>query len=133
MPDHLKQGMAAMAGYPAVWLFSLLLHAIDADVNSVAGFQKLAVMPSVYGIAMLLFIPCLLAIVGFWARGGRAYGGVLLVTLVLIGVWLTLGGSTASTFWGYMISFSGVMFVSALFLLPGTIPAVLIIKAQRKE
>lgn len=133
MPDRIKPILAVLAGFPAVWLFSLLLHAIDADANSAAEFWALATAPAVYGIACFLYLPCLLAIFGFWAQGSRTYITVLLGTIVSIGIWLTVGGSTASTLGGYLMSFSGVALFSSLFFLPGTLPAVLLIRAQRRQ
>ncbi len=125
MPDHLKQILAAIAGFPVVWFFSLLLHAVDANIGSAGGLITLATTLSVWGLSVFLFIPCLVALYGFWVRGVRVYMVVLLGTIILVGFWLTLGGSTASTFWGYIISFGGVVLVSAIFLVFGTLPSVL--------
>ena len=104
---------------------------IDADLNGFEGFFSLITVPSVYGLAAFLFIPCLMAVIGLGTRGIRAYWAVLIGAALLISVWLTIGGSTASDFWGYAVSFSGVTAITVLFLMPGTIPGVLFLKMSR--
>ena len=100
MSEDFKRLLAALSGYPALWLFSALLHMIDADLNGFEGFFSLITVPSVYGLAAFLFVPCLIAVIGFGTRGIRAYWAVLIGAALLISVWLTIGGSTASDFWG---------------------------------
>ena len=121
-----------LAGYPALWLFSALLHMVDADLNGLEGFFALTTMPSVYLIAALLFIPCILAVMGFRAIGVGAYWFILIVSAVMIGAFLTIGGSTASDFWGYAVSFGGITLISSLFMMPGTLPGVLFLKMSQE-
>ena len=131
MSEDFKRLLATLSGYPALWLFSALLHMIDANLNGLAGFFSLITEPSVYGLATFLFVPSLIAVIGFGTRGIRTYWTVLIGAALLIGVWLTIGGSTASDFLGYAVSFSGVTIVSVLFLIPGTVPGVLFLKMSR--
>ena len=133
MSEDFKRLLATLAGYPALWLFSVLLHMVDADLNGFEGFLSLITAPSVYGLAAFLFVPCLIAVIGFGTRGARAYWAALIGAALLIGVWLTIGGSTASDFWGYVVSFSGVTFISVLFLMPGTLPGVLFLKMNTRK
>ena len=131
MSTESKRLIAALAGYPALWLFSALLHMVDANLNGLEGFLPLVTTPSVYGLAAFLFIPCLIAVMGFGLRGIKAYWTILVGTAVLISGLLTISGSTATDFIGYAISFSGMMIICTLFMVPGTLPGVLFLRMSR--
>ena len=130
MSDKLKQLLTTLAGYPVLWLFSALLHAVDGRIE---GFLPLLTMYSVYALAATLFIPCLIALIGFWSRGAKIYWSVMIGSAILVGLLLTLGGSSASDFVGYAISFLGATSICALFLIPGTLPGVLFLKKNRDK
>ena len=131
MPKDFKRVLAVLAGYPAVWLFSGLLHMADGGINGIEGLLSMEVLTSISAVAALLFFPCLVAVISFGARGAKAYWVVLIGTAVLLGGLLTLGGSTASNFWGYVLSFGGITLVCTLFLMPGTLPGVIYLRKNK--
>ena len=132
MIKDMKWLMVTLAGYPVLWLLSAVIHLADADLSDVA-FSSLFAMPSVYIIAGAMFAPCLIAVVWLEARGVKAYWAILLGAALLISMLLTIGGSTATDFWGYAASFTGLTLICALFLMPGTLPGILFLRIKKKE
>ena len=130
MTTNTKQLLATLAGYPILWLFSAIIHMIDANLNGFEGFLSLIAEPSVYVVAAFLFMPCIIAVHVYASSDMRAYWAVLVGTALLIGGLLTISGSTASDFWGYAVSFGGASAVCALFLMPGTAPGVLFLRTS---
>lgn len=129
MSDDVKRLLATLCGYPILWFFSILIHVVDAGLSSSDEIAYLIFMPSVYGFAAIVFIPCVIAVVGFGTYGLRTYWIVLSVAAILISLLITAGGgSTATDMMGYLISFSGMTLISALFLIPGTLPGVFFLR-----
>ena len=128
MSEDLKRVLATLAGYPVIWLFAGLLHIVDGGISGLGGLLSMEVITSISAMAALLFFPCLIAVISFGARGAGTYWAVIIGAALLIGGLLTIAGSTASDFWGYAVSFSGITLVCTLFLMPGTLPGVLFLK-----
>ena len=129
MTKDVKKVLAVLAGYPVLWLFSALLHAADATMGGAEGLFSFSALASVSVVAALLFIPCLIAVIHFGTHGIKAYWAVVFGSALFIGALLTLGGSTATDFWGYAVSFGGITLLCMLFLMPGTLPGVLFLKS----
>lgn len=128
MPADIKRLIATLSGFPILLCFSLLLHMIDADLSGSEGFSYLIFMPSVYVIAAAMFIPCVVAVIGFGTQGIWAYWSILCGAALLIALMITWSGSTATDMMGYLVSFSGMTLISALFLIPGTLPGVFFLR-----
>ena len=101
---------------------------IDADLSGSEGISYIIFMPSVYVIAAVMFIPCVVAVIGFGTQGVQAYWSVLCGAALLIALLITSSGSTATDVMGYLVSFSGMTLISALFLIPGTLPGVFFLR-----
>ena len=128
MSDDIKRLLATLSGFPILLCFSMLLHMVDADLSGSEGISYLIFTPSLYGIAAIMFIPCVIAVIGFGTQGIWAYWSVLCGAALLIALMITASGSTATDMMGYLVSFSGMTLISALFLIPGTLPGVFFLR-----
>ncbi|MBX2818867.1 MAG: hypothetical protein KTR29_04270 [Rhodothermaceae bacterium] len=133
MSDDIKRLLATLAGYPVLWCFSMLIHMVDAGLSNSEGIAYLIFMPSVYLFAALVFIPCVVAVIGFGTYGMRVYWIIVSSSALLISLLITAGGSTATDMMGLLVSFSGMTLISALFLIPGTLPGVFFLRMAEPQ
>ena len=131
MPVSAKWIVKALFGYPAVWIFSALIHVVDADVGSIAGLYDLSVLMSVTVVAAILFGPVFLPLAAFRRWGVPGYVLGLLGIAEGLALLVALAGSTATTVSGWLVSIGGMMLICTVTYTLASLPGLVHILPPR--
>jgi hypothetical protein len=116
---------ASMLGVIPLWLLAALLHVVDVDVDGILGLAAPNVLFSVTFLAALLAMPALLSVMAFLRARRRGYAMGLLIVSGVTGLVAALGGSTATTVGGWLVSIGGMTLVCVVVFSVATLPTVL--------